>query len=54
MCLGHLICTVKNVGNKYSTSATNFEVCAVKNSWQPYKKGKSDCFLKETLVLETL
>ena len=23
----------------------------VKNSWQPYKKGKTGCFLKETLGL---
>ena len=39
MCLRHLICTVKNVGDKYSTRATNFGVGGIKNSWQPYKKG---------------
>ena len=48
-CLGHLICTVKNVGGEYSTPATNFGVGGVNNSSQPYKKGKSSWFLKETL-----
>ena len=44
-------------GEKYHpdvTSATNFGVGGINNLWQPYKKGKSDCFLKVTLGLETL